>query len=159
MICLSETYWKEWFRKHYLFENIRKRIYEKSSKVTLVTFSREGPEGFLFKSYYTDVYGWALLLSLDCSTLPLILTVYYWVLRKDASSNIFRVFSMTRLVIEPQSAGPLANTLIIRPMVRRSFAIIKLFDIKYLIFTSTFRKPCSLYVHFYRRYLKTDATH
>ena len=32
-------------------------------------------EGSLFNSYYTKVYGRALLLSLDCSTLPLILTL------------------------------------------------------------------------------------
>ena len=32
-------------------------------------------EGSLFNSYYTEVLGMALLHSLDCSTLPLILTL------------------------------------------------------------------------------------
>ena len=55
-------------------------------------------EGFLFDSYYTYV----LLHSLDCSTLPLILTLYYWVLSKEASNTIFWVFGMTRPRIEPR---------------------------------------------------------
>ena len=37
--------------------------------------SQGQPEGFLFISYYTEVSGRALLLSLDCSTLPLIRTL------------------------------------------------------------------------------------
>ena len=37
--------------------------------------SRGWPEGSLFDSYYTKVYGRAILLSLDCSTLPLIHTL------------------------------------------------------------------------------------
>ena len=36
--------------------------------------SRGWPEGSLFNSYYTKVWGRALLLFLDCSTLPLIRT-------------------------------------------------------------------------------------
>ena len=32
-------------------------------------------KGFLFKSYYTEVYGRDLLFSLDCSTSPLIRTL------------------------------------------------------------------------------------
>ena len=51
--------------------------------------SRGQPEGFLFYSYYTNVLGRVLLLSLDCSTLPLICTLWCWVLSKRASSNIF----------------------------------------------------------------------
>ena len=41
-------------------------------------------------------------LSLDCSTLPLIRTLYCWVLSKVVSSTIFKVFGMTRPGIEPQ---------------------------------------------------------
>ena len=77
--------------------------------------SREWPKGSLFNSYYTEVLGRALLLSLVCSTLPLIRTLYCWVLSKEASSTIFKVFGMTQLGIEPMSPGPLANTLPTRP--------------------------------------------
>ena len=45
-------------------------------------------------------------------------------LSKAASSTIFWVFSMTQPGIEPQSPGPLANTLLIRPMVRSYRCII-----------------------------------
>ena len=55
--------------------------------------------------------GSVLLLSLDCSTLPLINTLYCCVLSKEVSSTIFKVFGMTRPGIEPRSPGPLANTL------------------------------------------------
>ena len=74
------------------------------------------PEGSLFNSYYTEVYGRALLLSLDCSTLPLIHTLYCWVLSKEVSSTIFKVFGMTRPGIEARSPEPLANILPTRPM-------------------------------------------
>ena len=67
------------------------------------------PEGSLFNSYYTE--GWALLLSQVCSTLPLIHTFHCWVLSKEVSSTIFKVFGMTRPGIEPRFPGPLANTL------------------------------------------------
>ena len=56
----------------------------------------------------------ALLLSLDCSTLPLIRTLYCWVSSKEVTSTIFKVFGMTRPRIEPRSPGPLANTLLTR---------------------------------------------
>ena len=65
--------------------------------------NRGRPEGFLFNRYYTKVSGRALHLSLDCSTLPLIRTLYCWALSKEVSSTIFRVFGMTRLGIEPRS--------------------------------------------------------
>ena len=78
------------------------------------------PEGFLFNSYYTEVYGRALLPSLDCSILPLIRTLYCWVLSMEVSSTIFKVFGMTRPRIEPRSPGSLANTLPTRPMSRSS---------------------------------------
>ena len=61
----------------------------------------------------------ALLLSLDCSTLPLIHTLYCWVLNKEVSSTIFKVFGMTRPGIEPWSPGPLANTLPTGPVNQR----------------------------------------
>ena len=66
--------------------------------------SRGYPEGSLFNSYYTEVLGRALLLSLDCSTWPLIRTLYC----KEVSSTILKVFGMTRLGIEPWSTGLLA---------------------------------------------------
>ena len=43
---------------------------------------------------------------------------------KEVSSTIFLVFSMTQLGNEPQSSGPLANTLPTRPMSRYSLAYI-----------------------------------
>ena len=80
--------------------------------------SRGRPEVSLFNSEYTEVSGRALLLSLDFSTLPLIHTLYCWVLSKEVSSTIFKVFGMTRPGIEPRSTGPLANTLPTNPMSR-----------------------------------------
>ena len=43
------------------------------------------PEGSRFNSYYTNVLGRALLLSLDCSTLPLIHILYCGELSKEVS--------------------------------------------------------------------------
>ena len=80
--------------------------------------SRGWPEGSFFDSYYTGVLGRALFLSLDCSTLPTIRTSQCWVLSKEVSSTIFKVFGMTRPGIEPRSPSPLANTLPTRPMSR-----------------------------------------
>ena len=73
--------------------------------------SRGWPEGSIFNSYYIEVSGRALLLSLDCSALPLIRTLYCWVLSKEVSSTILKVFGMSWPGIEPKSPGPLANTL------------------------------------------------
>ena len=53
--------------------------------------------------------GRALHLSLDCSTIPLICTLYCWVLSKEVSSTIFWVFGMTRPGIEHRSPGPLKS--------------------------------------------------
>ena len=78
--------------------------------------NRGQPEGSLFNSYNTELYGRALLLSLDCSTLPLICTLYCRVLSKVVSSTIFKVFGMTQPGIEPRSPKPFANTLPTRPM-------------------------------------------
>ena len=75
--------------------------------------SRWWPEGFLFNGYNTDIWGRALLHSLDCPTLPLILTLWYWLLSKAVSSIIFWVFGMTQPGIEPRSPRLLANTLLI----------------------------------------------
>ena len=50
------------------------------------------------------------------STLPLIRTLKCWVLSKEVSSTIFKVFSMTRPGIEPRSPRPLTNTLPTRLM-------------------------------------------
>ena len=74
------------------------------------------PEGSLFNSYYIMVLGRALLLFMDYSTLPLICNLYWWVLSKEVSSSIFKVFGTMRTGIEPKSSGPLANTLPTRPI-------------------------------------------
>ena len=58
-----------------------------------------------------------------CYSFPRIAPLYPWslpynaVLNKAASSTIFLVFGMTQPGIEPWSPRPLANTLLIRPMV------------------------------------------
>ena len=62
--------------------------------------SRGRPGGFLFNSYYTEVLGRVRHHSLDCSTLPSIRTLYYWVLRKDLSGVIFWVFGRIRTIGE-----------------------------------------------------------
>ena len=48
----------------------------------------------------------------------------WYVLSKEVSSTILKVFGMTRSEIEPQSSGPLANTLLTRPMSRYLLRII-----------------------------------
>ena len=60
--------------------------------------------------------GRVLLISMDCSTLPLIRTLYCWVSSKEVSSTILKIFGMTRPGIEPRSAGRLANDLPTWPM-------------------------------------------
>ena len=62
---------------------------------------RGRPKGSLFNSFCTEMLGRALPLSLDCSTLPSIRTLYCWVLSKEVSSNIFIVFGMTRQGLNP----------------------------------------------------------
>ena len=64
------------------------------------------------------------LLSLGCSTLPLILTLYCWVLSKVASSTIFWVFGITRPGIEPKSPRSLGNTLTIAQRLSTFWIII-----------------------------------
>ena len=78
--------------------------------------SRGQPEGSFFNSYNNEMQGRVLLLSLDCSTLPLIRTLYCRVLSKEVSNTIFKVFGMTQPGIEPWSPGPLVNILPTRPM-------------------------------------------
>ena len=56
--------------------------------------------------------------------LPLICTLYCWVLSKEVSSTIFKVFGMTRPGIEPKSPSPLVNTQTIRPMSQLIIIII-----------------------------------
>ena len=87
-----------------------------TSKSKVGDCSRERPEGSFFNSYNTEVLGRTLLFSLDCSTLPSIRTLYCWVLSKEVSSSIFKVFGMTWPGIEPWSPGALANTLPTRSM-------------------------------------------
>ena len=84
----------------------------------MATFSRWRPEGSLFNSYNSKMLGRVLLLSLDCATLPLIRTLYCWVLSKEVSSIIFKVFGMMQPGIEPRSPGPQANTLPTRPVCK-----------------------------------------
>ena len=79
---------------------------KKASKVG--DLSRGWPEGSLLNSYYTEVLRRSLLLSLDCSTLPLIRTLN--------CCTILKLFGMTRPGIEPRPPGPLANTLPTRPI-------------------------------------------
>ena len=54
--------------------------------------SRRWPGGSLFNCYYTDVKERVLFLSLGCSTLPSIRTLYCWMLSKWVSSTIFKVW-------------------------------------------------------------------
>ena len=63
---------------------------ETASKSKVGDCSQGWPEGSLFNSYFTEVYGRALLLSLDCPTLPSIYTLYCWVLSKEESTTIFK---------------------------------------------------------------------
>ena len=60
---------------------------------------------------------------------PLITPLYPWyvpyitVLRKEVSSTILKVFGMMQPGIEPRFRGPLANTLLTRPMSLYTFRI------------------------------------
>ena len=97
--------------------------------------SRGRPEGSLFNSYYTEVLGRAQLLSLNCSTLLFIRTVYCWVFSKEVSNTIFKVFGMTRPAIEPRSPGPLVNTFI-RWQICIIYIYIYIYIVRYIyIFT------------------------
>ena len=104
------------YRKALYLTKKRTRIHSIPHISKVGDHSRGWPEGSLFNSYYTNVLGREQLLSLDCSTLPLIRTLDCWVLSKEASSTIFYVFGMTRPRIERRSSGPFANSLTIMPM-------------------------------------------
>ena len=93
--------------------NFEKNVFI-NKKVKSATGVEGDLDGSLFNSYYTKVLGRDL--PLDCSTLPLIRALYCWVLIKEVSSTIFKVFGMTWVGIEPRSPGPLANTLSTRPI-------------------------------------------
>ena len=92
-------------------------IHQLGKNLKASDLSQGWSEGSFFNSYYTEVYGRALLHFLDCSTLLLILN-FNLVLSTAASSTIFWVSGMTRLGIEPRSPGPLMNTVLIKPQGR-----------------------------------------
>ena len=81
---------------HKILTNVTIFTYITWNKSKVGDCSRGWLEGSLFNSYYTKILGRAQILSLDCSTLPLIRTLYCWVLSKDVSSTIFKVFGMTQ---------------------------------------------------------------
>ena len=62
----------------------------------------------LFFRLFTQVH---LLIdgSVECQYVTLIRTLYCWVLSKEVSRTIFKVFDMMRPGIEPRSPGPLAK--------------------------------------------------
>ena len=89
---------------------------------------------------------------MDCSTLPLIHTLYCRVLSKEVSSTIFKVFGTTWPGIEPRSSVPLANTLPTGPMsrstsyIKRSiFAIFIIIVI--ILFGGHFKNQLHLHMH------------
>ena len=61
-----------------------------------------------------------------------------------ASCTIFWVFGMTRPKIEPRSLGPLANTLLIRPMARLTILLCVIFRVLHLCL---FWSQCRLLPH------------
>ena len=84
----------------------------------------EGDQKAPFSIATTQRCWGVLLLSLDCAILTLIRTLYWWVLSREASSTIFKVFGMTRPGIELMSPGPLANTLPTRLRSRLKLATV-----------------------------------
>ena len=66
----------------------------------------EGYQKASFSIAITNCVCRGLLISLDCSTLPSIHILYCWVLSKEVSSTIFKVFGMTRPGIESRSPRP-----------------------------------------------------
>ena len=69
-----------------------------------------------------------LHLSLDSSTLPLILTLLCWELSKATLSTSFWIFGITRPGTEPRSPGPLENTLTIMLIARYHVVVCKLYS-------------------------------
>ena len=79
----------------------------------------EGDQKALFSIATTPrCMGGRYSFSLDCSTLLFIRTLYCWVLSKEVSNTIFKVFGMKQPGSEPRSRGTLANTLPTRLMCR-----------------------------------------
>ena len=117
--------WEEqcYIKMSWFYEAIYK-VFKCPTQFLPVKLSCWRPKGSFFNSYYTEVYGRVLLLSLDYSTLPLICTLYCWELSKVVSSTIFKVFGTTRPGIEPRSLRPLANTLPTRPMSRLELSLL-----------------------------------
>ena len=79
--------------------------------------SQGRPEGSLFNSYYTKVYGegatsFPALLHFTLDTYLLLLIV-----KQGGIKYHFYVFGMTWPGIEPRSSGPLANTLPTGPII------------------------------------------
>ena len=121
------------------------QLRDKVSKVG--DHSQGRPEGSLFNSYNTKVLGRPILLSQDRSTLSLIHTLYCWVLSKEVSSTIFKVFSMMWPGIEPRSPGPLANTLPTRLMSWFEIKTVKPYSFLLLISVSL-HTPKTSDIHF-----------
>ena len=65
-------------------------------KVKLVTVVEGDPKAPFSIATTQRCRGRRYSFTLDCSTLPLIRTIYCWVLSKEVSSTIFKVFGMTR---------------------------------------------------------------
>ena len=92
------------------------RIYIHIVKVKLATVVKSDQKAPFSIATTPRCRGGCNFFSLDCSTLPLSLTLYCWVLSKEVSSTIFKVFGMTQPGIEPRFPGPLANTIPTRTM-------------------------------------------
>ena len=77
--------------------------------------SQGQPEGSLFNSYYTKCkeghYTFPGLLHFSPDLYLIMLSV-----KQSGIKYFFWVFGITQPRIEPRSPGPLANTLLIRPM-------------------------------------------
>ena len=87
--------------------------------------------------FYTNkqfYQGRALRLSIDCSTLLFICTLYCWVLSKEVSNTIIKVFDMTRPGIKPRSPGPSVSTLLIRPLSRYIYILIFIYFINSIFY-------------------------
>ena len=80
----------------------------------------EGDQKAPFSIATTPMCKGALLLSMDCSTLPLIRTLMMLSVKQGGIKYHFLKVFMTRLGIEPQSPGPLVNTLATGPCEHHS---------------------------------------
>ena len=80
--------------------NLFEQYFSYKSQVIYITMWQTVMQNINVGWSYTDVYK---MISLDCSTLPLIRTLYSWVLSKEVSSSIFKAFGMTRSGIEPMA--------------------------------------------------------